>query len=191
MVRAAGQLIRAHGVSATGMRSVVATAEAPRGSLQHYFPGGKDQLVGEALRSMGEVAAHRVSIAREGLAEPSPQALFEAMVGGWRAEFLTYGFERGCPLVAAAADVAASSEELRRVIATAFERWRDELAQALCDVGLAPERAGAVSTLLISALEGAIVLSRVRRDVEPLDHVVAELAPLLQAAVAHSTIPTE
>ena len=40
MVLSAAQLVRIHGVGATGMRDVVAHAEAPRGSLQHYFPGG-------------------------------------------------------------------------------------------------------------------------------------------------------
>ncbi|MBD9736107.1 helix-turn-helix transcriptional regulator, partial [Streptomyces sp. H28] len=44
MVFSAAQLIRREGVGATGMREVAAHARAPRGSLQHYFPGGKEQL---------------------------------------------------------------------------------------------------------------------------------------------------
>jgi AcrR family transcriptional regulator len=49
MVYSAVQLVRSRGVSATGVRDVVAHAKAPRGSFQHYLPGGNDQLVGEAL----------------------------------------------------------------------------------------------------------------------------------------------
>lgn len=49
MVFSAAQLIRRDGVNATGMREVAAHAGAPRGSLQHYFPGGKEQLVNEAV----------------------------------------------------------------------------------------------------------------------------------------------
>src|SRR5215471_9016581 len=57
MVRSAAQLIRRKGVSGTGMREIVSEANAPRGSLQHYFPGGKEELVAEALLWMGGVAA--------------------------------------------------------------------------------------------------------------------------------------
>ena len=46
MVRSAAQLMRRKGVSGTGMREIVVDADAPRGSLQHYFPGGKEELVG-------------------------------------------------------------------------------------------------------------------------------------------------
>ena len=53
MVLSAAQLVRIQGVGATGMRDVVAHAEAPRGSLQHYFPGGKDQLIAEAVAWAG------------------------------------------------------------------------------------------------------------------------------------------
>ena len=60
MVRSAAQLIRRKGVSGTGMREIVIEADAPRGSLQHYFPGGKEELVSDALLWMGGVAARRV-----------------------------------------------------------------------------------------------------------------------------------
>ncbi len=60
MVRSAAQLIRRKGVSGTGMREIVTEADAPRGSLQHYFPGGKEELVSDALLWMGDVSARRI-----------------------------------------------------------------------------------------------------------------------------------
>ena len=57
MVLSAAALIRRDGVTGTGVRDVVAHAQAPRGSVQHYFPEGKQQLVGEALRWAGDFAA--------------------------------------------------------------------------------------------------------------------------------------
>ena len=64
MVYHAAQLIRMQGVSGTGLREVVDRAQAPRGSLQHYFPGGKEQLVDEALAWAGNFAAGQVSSQR-------------------------------------------------------------------------------------------------------------------------------
>jgi len=181
MVRAAGRLIRTKGVSGTGLREVVAVADAPWGSLQSYFPGGKTQLVTEALLWMGGVAARRVDRVLTGLDRPSPGALFAGTVDLWRAEFLKDGFDAGCPLVAAAADVASTSDELRAAIGAAFEGWHAPLAAALVRTGVPPEQKDSLATVLISALEGAIVLSRVRRDVAPLDAVAAELGPWLDA----------
>jgi hypothetical protein len=46
---------------------------------------------------------------------------------------------------------------------------------------VARPRARSLATLMISALEGAIMLARVRRDVGQLDTVVTELSPLLDS----------
>jgi AcrR family transcriptional regulator len=182
MIRGAAQLIRRQGVSGTGMRDVVIEAEAPRGSLQHYFPGGKDQLVTEALLHMGSVAGRRTERAHRADDVSTPGQLFERIVQGWREMFLSEGFASGCPLVAAAADVSAYHDELRGVIARAFEFWQEPLATALVSTGIPSERSGSVAVLLISALEGAIVLARIRQSVEPLDLIVQELVPFLDAS---------
>src|SRR3954447_8499903 len=64
MVRSAMALISTQGVSGTGLREVVGHAGAPRGSLQHYFPQGKEQLVREALALAGRTAAGSVDRVR-------------------------------------------------------------------------------------------------------------------------------
>jgi len=184
LVRSCAELIRTKGVSGTGLREVVVAADAPRGSLQHYFPGGKNQLVSEALVWMGTVAARRVDRVYELLHPPSPSALLAGTVDLWRDEFLGAGFDGGCPLVAAAADVAATSDELRGVIAEAFDGWEAPIRGALVRTGVPDRRAESLASVFISALEGAIVLARIRRDVRPLDSLVAELGPLLDSAVS-------
>jgi AcrR family transcriptional regulator len=182
MVFSAAQLIRTKGVSGTGMREVVAHAEAPRGSLQHYFPGGKEQLVDEAVAWAGSYVARRIRRYADALEEPSPGKLFAAMVGQWRDEFTTAGFDRGCPLVAATADTAAASERLRVAVSKAFEGWQAPLAEELRRMGVPAARSTSLALLMISALEGAIVLARAHLDLAPLDAVATELAPMLDAA---------
>jgi AcrR family transcriptional regulator len=182
MVRGAAQLIRRKGVSGTGMREIVTAADAPRGSLQHYFPGGKEELVSEALLWMGGVAARRVRRHLERLDPPTPSALLASLADDWRRDLTNEGFVAGCPLVAAAADTAATSDELRGVLQRAFDDWREPLVAALVGLGIPEGRAGALAMLAISALEGAIILARIRCDLAPLDAVVAELGPLLDAS---------
>lgn len=183
MVRGAVQLIRTQGVAGTGLREVVAVAEAPRGSLQHYFPDGKDQLVGEAIDWAGEYAASRIPKILAGMRSPSPARLFTAMVDQWRTEFRERGYAAGCPLVATAADVAAGNDALRARLADALRRWQQPVAAALRGMGVPGRRAASLASLMISALEGGIVQARVQRSLAPLDVVVRELGPLLDAAV--------
>ncbi|MEU8633938.1 TetR family transcriptional regulator C-terminal domain-containing protein [Amycolatopsis sp. NPDC048633] len=163
---------------------MVAHAEAPRGSLQHYFPGGKDQLIAEAVTWAGDYVARRVSRVAAKIEDPTPGKLFEAMVAHWRDEFTAQGYDAGCPLVATVADTAATSDDLREAVGKAFDGWQRPVAAALAELGVPGARSESLAVLMLSALEGAIVLARAHQDVAPLDTVVAELRPLLDGAVS-------
>ena len=54
MIASAIRLFSEHGLTATSVRDVVEHAGAPRGSVYHHFPGGKDQLAQEAVQSAGD-----------------------------------------------------------------------------------------------------------------------------------------
>lgn len=183
IVYSAAQLIRTQGVSATGLREIVARAKAPRGSLQHYFPGGKDQLVREALAWSSRFAAGRIAQFMSTMEPPTPSGLFAAMVDQWRQEFTAKGFARGCPLVAAVTDIAAASDDLREVASSCFRDWQSPLREALTTMGVPAVRADSLALVMLSALEGAIVIARAHQDLAPLDSVAAELASLLDSAV--------
>ncbi|MGW2703824.1 TetR/AcrR family transcriptional regulator [Streptomyces sp. NPDC001340] len=186
MVFSAAQLIRRDGVGATGMRDVAAHAGAPRGSLQHYFPGGKEQLVNEAVGWAGRYAGKRVARFLAGLDEPTPSGLFAAMAAQWTDEYETEGFAGGCPVAAATVDCAAEGTSTREAAAAAFATWRCPVAEALTGMGVPAARADSLATLMISTLEGAILMARAEEDVRPLQAVVRELGPLLDAAVVSS-----
>jgi AcrR family transcriptional regulator len=181
MVRSAAQLIRRKGVSGTGMREIVTEADAPRGSLQHYFPGGKEELVSDALLWIGDVSARRIRRCVRELESRTPSALLASIVETWQRDLTTEKFSAGCPLVAAVADTATTSNQLRQVIRRAFDGWLEPLSESLVELGVPLDRADNLAVVIIASLEGAIILARVRRDVTPFDALVAELGPLLDA----------
>jgi len=189
LVFSAAQLIRRDGVGATGMRDVAAHAQAPRGSLQHYFPGGKEQLVNEAVAWAGRYAGRRISRFLAAMpGEPTPSELFAAMVRQWTDEFQTDGFAGGCPVAAALVDCAESAESTRSAVAAAFATWNEPVARALTGMGVPAERAPSLATLMISTLEGAVLIARSERNVRALTVVGRELGPLLNASVV---VPAE
>jgi AcrR family transcriptional regulator len=181
MVYSAAQLVRSNGVTGTGVRDVVAHSGAPRGSFQHYFPGGKDQLVGEAVIWSGDFAARWVTRYRKQARVPSPSGLFAHMARFWTDEFSTNGYAAGCPLMASAADLAAGDSAVVAQLRVAANRWKRAVVAELTAMGVPRRRAIRLATLMLSSLEGAIMLARVRRNTAPLNTVVAELGPLLDA----------
>src|SRR3954470_7336839 len=95
MVRSALALICVQGVSGTGLRGVVEHAAAPRGSLQHYFPEGKEQLIREALQLAGRRAARTARPRNGELRRPSD--VLAAMVDAWRGWLTETDYALGCP----------------------------------------------------------------------------------------------
>jgi AcrR family transcriptional regulator len=187
MVYSAVQLVRARGATGTGVRDVVEHAGAPRGSFQHYFPGGKDQLVGEAVLWAAGFAADRVRAYRAGARNPTPSGLFTHMVRQWKQDFTEHGFDRGCPLMAAAADLvgvesgagSGGGSGVAGQLRAGIDEWEAAVAAELVAMDVPARRAKRLATLMISTLEGAIMSARLRRDIGPLTTVAAELAPLL------------
>ena len=167
MVAGAADLVRMHGVHAAGIRQVVAHADAPRGSVQHHFPGGKDQLIAEAVAWAGR---HTEAVLREG---PATE-LIPKVCGYWRKSLQERDFLAGCTVFSAAVD---GSDPVRDAIVAAVSGWREALVDKLSEV-TEPSR---LATLILTAIEGAILLARASRSVAPLDDVEAELSFLLAA----------
>ena len=180
MVKGAAQLLRERGYTGTGFREVIELTGAPRGSIYHHFPGGKAQLAGEAVDYVGGLA--RGAIERS-FAEGGPIAGLRAFVEVWRADFERSGYRAGCPIVAVAVENHDDAPELLDSAARAFEAWRTAFAGSLRDAGVGPARAQRLAALVVSAVEGAIVLSRAERDPKPLLDVAAELEDVIAVAL--------
>src|ERR1700689_2905022 len=53
LVHSTAELFRRQGYTGTGIKQILAAANAPFGSLYHFFPGGKEQLGAETIRTSG------------------------------------------------------------------------------------------------------------------------------------------
>lgn len=181
MVVSAALLIRERGARATAISDVLEHSGAPRGSAYHYFPGGRTQLLCEAVDFAGEHVAAVIAGADNGL------QLLDTLIDKYRRQLLDTDFRAGCPIVAVSVEAGEQQdcERMGPVIdraAAVFDQWSDLIAARFTADGIPPERAGELAVLATTALEGAIVLARVRRDLTPLDVVHRQLRELLLAA---------
>lgn len=53
ILQATAELYRRQGMSATGLKQISGAAKAPFGSIYHHFPGGKEAISVEVIRSEG------------------------------------------------------------------------------------------------------------------------------------------
>jgi AcrR family transcriptional regulator len=170
MVRSAATLIRERGIHGTGLREVVAHSGGPRGSLGRFFPGGKTQLVTEAIdAALVDLFDDLDRPLSE--AETFPEAI-GVIVTPWRRLLVDNDFALGCPLAATICD-AADNDSLRTHVSELLARWRAPVADTYTRFGFgAPQaEAEAHATVLMAALEGALMLARAQRNIEPLDTV--------------------
>jgi AcrR family transcriptional regulator len=179
MVVSAALLIRERGAHATAISDVLEHSGAPRGSAYHYFPGGRTQLLCEAVDYAGEHVAAVITEAEGGL------ELVDTLVAKYRQQLLDSDYRAGCPVAAVSVEAGFDDRERMAPVteraAAAFDRWTDLIAQRLISDGIPRDRAAELALLATTALEGAILLARVRRDLTPLDVVHRQLRDLLSA----------
>jgi TetR/AcrR family transcriptional repressor of lmrAB and yxaGH operons len=177
MLDSAVLLLRERGAAGVTVDAVLAHSGAPRGSVYHHFPGGRNEMVLGAVRQAGDYIATMVD---ESAAEGDVQQMVHRLVAFWKRALTKTEYRAGCPVAAMAMDSRDVVPDAGDVVRDVFARWQTSLVEALSASGFAAQRAQRLATLIVSAIEGAIILCRARRDLSPLDDVLAEILPLLE-----------
>lgn len=182
MVISAALLIRERGAHPTAIADVLEHSGAPRGSAYHYFPGGRTQLLCEAIDYAGEFIAGRIAKGRTGV------EVLDDLIADYRNQLIHTDYRAGCPVVAVAVEAGDPTKQDQAPVidraGAVFARWTDLIAQRLIADGVSTERAEELAMLTTTAMEGAIVVARASRDIKPLDLVHGQLRTLLQAEIS-------
>ena len=175
MIISTALLIRERGAHPTAISDVLEHSGAPRGSAYHHFPGGRTQLLSEAVDYSADYVATQLAGATNSL------EAIDVVAGGFRTQLVQSDYRAGCPVVAVS--VEADNPPVVDRAALAFTRWSGLIQQRLEDDGVDAARAEDLATLLIASIEGAILMARTARDVGPLDRVHRQLRSLVQSEI--------
>jgi TetR/AcrR family transcriptional repressor of lmrAB and yxaGH operons len=173
-------LLEVQGYSATGLAEINAASQTPKGSLYFHFPGGKVEIAQAAIRVAAERTAQKLKTA---LAHRDLGVAIAAYVGMVAEDLRASEFCRGCPVANVAAELAASQEDLRQACEQAYFLWFGLLEQRLAQAGIVSSQAKVWANLILSAVEGALLLSRTYRSTEPLDLLARQLPEILPVGV--------
>ena len=169
MVASAVALLARRGLQATSFSEVLEHSGAPRGSLYHHFPEGKDQMISAALDAAGGRA---IELLDQKAGAPAEE-IVAWFLHIWHEVLVRSKFEAGCAVLAVA--VAADSPELLDHTASVFRTWRRRLAELLEQGGLESRDAARFAATLVASSEGAVVLARAEQSLEPFDLVAEQL----------------
>ncbi|MFD9961583.1 TetR/AcrR family transcriptional regulator [Amycolatopsis sp. NPDC058986] len=175
MLDSAIALLRERGASGVSIDAVLARSGAPRGSVYHHFPGGRNELITSAVGQAGEFIGGLID---QAVADGDPRAVLDGFVAFWKRSLLDSGYRAGCPIVALAVDNREDLPEAAELVREIFARWHEKLRDLLVGEGVPTDRARRLATLAVAAIEGAVILCRAERSSVPLDDVVTEIAPL-------------
>lgn len=184
MLISAVELLQERGAAGVTVDAVLSRSNAPRGSVYHHFPGGRDQIMTESL----DLAGLAIGSILDSAVSDGPVAILHRIAEFWAKSLHDSHFRAGCPVVSIAIAGGPEEEHLNAAVEEIFRHWHDAIANAMVSEGLSEQRASRLASTVVAAIEGAVILCRARKSTTPLDDVVVELESMYTAALpAHTT----
>lgn len=175
------RLFQRQGLAGTGIKQILSEADVSFSSLYHYFPGGKDELAAEVIRTAGSGYQQLVELAWDQAEDPV--AAVTAIFQGAAITLEASGYADACPIATVALEVASVNEPLRAATAEVFQSWLDAARSRLTAAGIGEADARRLATSIITLLEGAFLLSRAARNTQAMLLAGESAAALVASAV--------
>jgi TetR/AcrR family transcriptional repressor of nem operon len=176
---AASRLVSVRGYHSTSLDDVLKESAVGKGNFYHYFKS-KEELGYAILDRFVKGFVERTLDPSFGDASLSPleqiHRFLERVLDSQRQRNCV----GGCPMGNLASELSDIHEGFRSRLAQVFTLWRERLghvlgqAQAHGEIaaGADPER---VAQFIVAALEGAILMAKVTKDIRVMEQCVAEL----------------
>ena len=190
---AAARLIGEHGYAGTSVDDVIrASGLSGKSHFYHYFRSKEELGYGVLERQFERFAERGMTVLREPMIAPLDRlSIFIDALVALQAE---RGCKGGSPLGTLAGELADVHEGFRTRIDAVFERWAGQMQSLLLEAKpllVDGVDAARLSRFIVATLEGALLMSRVTRDVAMLHGIAADLKRFVATHVrgGESTAP--
>ncbi len=188
LIETARDLFLLNGYNATGIAEIVERAGVRPGSLYYFFPTKEDLL-------LAVLEWYHANI-YEGLLQPiweridDPIERIFGLLDGYRQMLLLTAFDQGCPIGNLALEIGNTHPRARELMVVNFRQWADRVSECLlASKGKLPRGIdvdGLASHVLV-VMEGAVMLARTYRSIEPFDQSLAYLRDYFDRLIADGT----
>jgi AcrR family transcriptional regulator len=182
MIEAAIELMRRSGFSGAGINEIVKESGAPKGSMYHFFPGGKRQIASEALA----VYAQRVlAVFDESLSSAKrPGEKIKALFRAFEQRLERTDYRQSCAVGAVSLDLEEDLEVVRLAAVGAFSAWLELISKHFRMANL--RRRQSFAGLVLTAIEGGYIRGRAERSSRPFREAAVWLAEIAEREVSRS-----
>ncbi|MFP6705736.1 MAG: TetR/AcrR family transcriptional regulator [Alphaproteobacteria bacterium] len=185
VVWAAAKLFRRQGYSGTGLRDILAASGAPRGSLYHHFPGGKEEIGAAAVTAAGSLVTETFQeLANLSNSPANFLRRYTDLLVRW---LEASKFRDGCPITTTLLETTPGSAAITAAGRAVFDDWSGVMEMLLARHGWPAERIAPTATAIIAGLEGALMLARVRGSSQPIRDTAEALCALLDGGLPGSS----
>lgn len=175
------EVFRELGFEGASMSAITARTKLSKGSLYHFFPGGKEQMAAEIL---AHVDAWFVAEVFEPLEEATPQ---EAIARMWKSVDAYFQSGRRICLIGAFA-LDETRDRFAGLIRGYFRRWVSALESALVRHGMEARQAKAEAEDVVIAIQGALTVARALNDKAVFGRTLRRLQKRLAEGVGNRTV---
>ncbi|WFU08652.1 TetR/AcrR family transcriptional regulator [Rhizobium sp. CB3090] len=151
------EVFRELGYEGASMSNITARTKLSKGSLYHFFPGGKEEMAAEI---MANIDAWFVNEMFKPLEEDEPHTAIARM---WETTDIYFRSGRRICLIGAFA-LDETRDRFAGTIQAYFNRWIEALAGALMRAGVKTGEADALAEEAVVGIQGALTLARALGD---------------------------
>ena len=176
IVEAAQRLFFHHGYECTSLAQIRKLARVNSGSLHYFFPSKEDLLAAVLEKYKAMFWLQVLEPAYQDMSDPIEQIF--AILNGYRKLLRAMDFQLGCPIGNLALEVSNNHPKIRHLIAENFEVWRGEIEDLIDEASdrfPAKTKPTPLARFVIATMEGAVMLARAYRSLEPFDQAVNQL----------------
>jgi AcrR family transcriptional regulator len=181
----AARLFHEQGYHATGVATIAREADVNPGSLYHFFPG-KEQLLEATLHWRLENLRPIVTDPVEAASQDGIERVF-GLLARYRQGLVLTGCRQGCPVGNLALELSDDHPAIRRLLEANFANWLDVVGGWIAAESARLPRGTdgrALAGLVLTVLEGGIMLARARGSLEPFDQAIAQLRHYFELMLA-------
>lgn len=179
IVETARRLFWEQGFEATGVAQILNEANVRSGSLYYFFPTKNDLLLAVLDQYTEMLEPMVVRPVFDKVSDPIERVF--GILAGYRMLLVQSGYQHGCPIGNLALEVGNDQPAARQRIAANFTGWRNVIEQCLVEARLGrPAERAQLALFVLTTMEGAVMLARTYRSLEPYDAAIAALRDYFQ-----------
>jgi TetR/AcrR family transcriptional regulator, lmrAB and yxaGH operons repressor len=177
ILSAALRLFRKRGYHGAGLNDILEMANAPKGSLYHHFPDGKEEI---GVAVVAEITRSILMLFASSRARTTAAVVLQA------GEQMSHTIERTnhelCTLFTAFLAERSTSPKLGLAVANAYAEMTEAIQTRLLADGMKPRLAKDRATAVVMLLEGGAMIAQAQQSVAPFRLAVKQAAALCEIA---------